>query len=438
MFNRILLIVALLSAMPGWSQVEPSASGGQTTDTGMQTPPPVSGQAYPTATGGEERSNYLSVGLNVQFAYDDNVESESGGKPVGDEIYTMGSSIELEQMTPRSQRKFAYSPGFTIYEPTSGLNSVSQSASANYEYRLSPHAKFSVHDSFVQSSSVFDQPQSGVSGSTESPAAGVVAPFAEERTNGTNAEVTYQFSRNSQIGAGGNYSLVNYPNPAQAAGVANSNSYGGSGFYNRRLSKTQYIGVNYQYSNMSSNTEGISSNTQVSTIYSFYTLYLANSLSLSVSGGPQHFNVSESSIPSSSAWTPAVNASIGWQQSRTNLAASYSRTVNGAGGLLGAQETTTGSLSARWQATRTWTLSASGNYNQLKNAASQSAIANQDGHSISGAVSAQHPIGQHLSAEFGYSRLHQSFSNVAAVAADPDDDHGFISIAYHFTRPLGR
>lgn len=438
MLLRICLGVVMLGAMPAWSQVEPSATGPPPTESEMQTPPPVSNQSYQTATGSEERSNFLSGRLSLQVAYSDNVETGSSGKPVGEMIYTMGSSIALEQTTPRSQRSFMYSPGFTLYEPSGDNNSLSQNTTAKYEYRLSPHARLSLGDSFSQSSNVFEQPQAGISGSTESPAAGVVAPFAEQLTNGTNGQVSYQFSRNSMIGGGGTYSLVNYPNPAQAVGVANSNSYGGSGFYNRRLSKNQYMGVNYQYSNMASSTAGVSSKTQMYTIYSFYTLYLANSLSLSVSGGPQHFNVSESSIPASSAWTPAVNASLGWQRSHTSVAASYSRTVNGAGGLLGAQETTTGNASARWQATRTWTLGASASYSLLKSVTPLSPTASQGGHSISGNVSVERPIGQHLSVEGGYSRLHQSFSNVAVLNADPNADREYISISYQFSRPLGR
>src|SRR5580698_1631619 len=100
MLSRICLGLVLLSAMPAWSQVEPSATGGQATETEMQTPPPVSGQAYPTETAGEGRSNYLNGGLSLQVAYDDNVEPGSTSKPVGDMIYTMGSSIALDQVTP--------------------------------------------------------------------------------------------------------------------------------------------------------------------------------------------------------------------------------------------------------------------------------------------------------------------------------------------------
>jgi hypothetical protein len=438
MLSRICLGLVLLSAMPAWSQVEPSATGGQATETEMQTPPPVSGQAYPTETAGEGRSNYLNGGLSLQVAYDDNVEPGSTSKPVGDMIYTMGSSIALDQVTPRSHRTFSYAPGFTLYEPTGALNAVNHNATALYEYSLSPHAKVSVRDSFVQSSNVFDQPQAVVSGSSESPGAAVVAPFAEQRSNGTSGQATYQFSRNSMIGGGGTYSIVNYPNPAQAAGLSNSNSYGGSGFYNRRLSSNQYMGVSYQYSKETSSAAGGSSDTQMYTISSFYTLYLAHALSLSVSGGPQHFNVTEPPFPASSAWTPAVNASLGWQRNRTNLAASYARTVNGAGGLLGAQESTVGNASGRWQATRTWTLSAAASYSTFKSVTPLSTTGSQGGHTLSGNVSAQRPIGPHISMLIGYARLHQSYGAVAAVAADPFGDHAFVSISYQFTRPLGR
>jgi hypothetical protein len=404
----------------------------------MQTPPPVSGQAYPTETGSETRSNYLRAGLNVQIAYDDNVEPGNSSKPVGDEIYTIGSSFALDQITPRAHRTLMYSPGFTLYEPTSALNALNQNAAASYEYRLSPHAKVSVQDTFVQASNVFDQPAGGVSGSTQAAAVAVVAPFAEQLSNGTSGESTFQFSRNSMIGAGGTYSLLDYPNPAQAAGLPNSNTYGGSAFYNRRLSSTQYMGVNYQYSKMTSSSASGASVTEMYTIYSFYTLYLAHTLSFSVSGGPQHFDVTDAPFPASTAWTPAVTASMGWQRNRTNLAASYSRTVNGAGGLLGTFESTAGNASGRWQATRTWTLGAAASYSILKSVTPLSPTASQGGHTLSGTVSAHHPIGQHLSAEIGYSRLHQSYGGIAAISVDPDGDHGYISISYQFSRPLGR
>jgi hypothetical protein len=165
MLLRICLGVVLLVAVPSWSQVEPSATGSPARESEMQTPPPVSGQSYPTETGAEERSNYLRAGLNLQIAYNDNVEPGATSKPVSDEIYTIGSSVALDQTTPRTHRMLTYNPGFALYEPTSALNALNQNAIALYQYSISPHTKVIFQDSFVQASNVFDQPAAGSDGS---------------------------------------------------------------------------------------------------------------------------------------------------------------------------------------------------------------------------------------------------------------------------------
>jgi hypothetical protein len=37
-----------------------------------------------------------------------------------------------------------------------------------------------------------------------------------------------------------------------------------------------------------------------------------------------------------------------------------------------------------------------------------------------------------------YDRLHESYGNIPAIAANPDIDRVSISLNYQFTRPLGR
>jgi hypothetical protein len=404
----------------------------------MQTPPPVSGQAYPTETGSEARSNYLRAGLNIQTAFDDNLEPGTTGNPVSDVVYSIGSSFALDQSTPRTHKMFSYSPGFTFYEPTSMPNALNQNATVSYQYRLSPHTRISVQDSFVQTSNVFDQPYGGISGSTQSPTGAVVAPFAEQRSNGTSGQLSYQFSGNGMIGVGGTYSIFDYPNPAEATGLSNSNSYGGSAFYNRRLSNTQYIGVNYQYSKMTSSSTSGASETEMNMIYSFYTLYLEHSLSISVSGGPQHFAVTQSPLPASASWTPAGTASMGWQRNRSNLAASYSRTVSGAGGLLGAFKSESAIANASWHLARTWTAGLAASYTTQKNVLPAFFSSSQGGHTISGTVSVQHPISEHFTAGFQYAHIHQSYGGIAVISDDPDNDRASISFSYQFARPLGR
>jgi len=438
MLSRICMGLLLSVAIPIWSQVEPSATGPPATESEMQTPPPVSGQAYPTATGSETRSNYLRVGLSISTAYDDNVIPSTSAKPIGDFTYSIDPTFTLDQSTPRANRTLTYSPGFTLYQNTSALNAINQNALARFQYRLSPHTTMSLRDSFVQSSNVFNQPDSGVSASTELPTAAVVAPFADQINDAASAELSYQFSANGMIGGSGTYTMLKYTNPTQASGLPNSNSQGGSAFYNRRLSSTQYIGVTYQFSRMVSSLANAPSETQMHTINSFYTIYLKHALTLSVSGGPQHFNVAESPLPPSASWTPSVTASIGWQRSHTNLAASYSRTVTGAGGLLGAFQSNSASASARWQFARTWTIGSAGNYSDQKNVVPSFLSSTPGGSTISGNVSVQHPMSDHLNVGFGYNRIHQSYSGIAVISTTPDTDQVSISVSYQFVRPLGR
>jgi hypothetical protein len=404
----------------------------------MQTPPPVSGEPFPIMVGSEARSNYLRASVNVMSAYDDNQLVGDGGHPVGDTTYSIFPTIALDQTTPRLRQTLTYSPGFTFYQRTSALNEVDQNASANFQYRPSQHTSINVRDTLLKSSSAFSQSESAISGSSQVPSANVIAPFGDRLANTLNAEFSYQFSRNGMVGGGGSLAELHYPNPSQVPGLFNSSSRGGGAFWAARLSSTQYLGTTYQYSRTQANPLNAQSATQTSTFSVFYTIYLKRTFTLSFEGGPQRSAFSQSSVPTESSWTPAVMASVGWQRSRTNFVASYSRVVTGGGGLLGAFEANTGNALVRWRTGRTWTMGAQFNSTDNKDVTPLLFTSSQGGHSLSGNVSVQHLISEHLSAECGYQRLHQSYSGIAVLSNAPDSDRVYINVSYLFTRPLGR
>jgi len=441
MMKGICLCLALLVAMPAWSQAVPSATDSADTlndDTYMRTPPPVSGEAYPTETGSEARSNYLRAGFTLDTAYNDNVLPDSSSKPIRDITWSIGATVSLDESTPRLHETFTYSPGFTLYQHTSALNASDQDVSLRFLYRLSQHAVVNVTDSFQKSSNVFNQPYQGVPSSAETSTVAAVAPFADHLGNAVSAQLSYQFSENRMFGGGGTSTLVNYSNSAEAAGLANSNSRGGSAFYNLRLSSTQYMGATYQYSIMVADSARVESDIHMNTVSLFYAVYLDKSLSLSVSGGPQHFDVTQSSLKATGSWKPTVTASMGWQRRRFNWAASYSRTVTGSGGLLGAYQSNSADASVRLQLARTWTIGSTASYGIQKTVTSSLFAAYPGGHTVSGSASVQHTINGHFSLALGYERLHQSYSGVAVISNAPDSNRESISILYQFTRPIGR
>ena len=415
----------------------------------MLTPPPVSGEAYPTAVGSQARSNYLAAGLTFIGAYDDNVILGNGTTPIGDGIYSILPTIALNRITPRQQLTLQFSPGFTFYQNTSVLNAAYQTAALNFQYRLSQRVTISLSDSFQKSSNVFDQLHpllaGAPSGSTQPLQAEVVAPYANQLTNVANALLSYQISQNDMIGADGTFTESSYLNSTQASDFSNSNSLGGSVFYNHRLSSTKYIGVTYQYSSSQANpvngqANPVTPQTEVhtQTILPFYTIYFNPSLSLSLSGGPQYFDATQSPSSRVTSWIPSVKASIGWQRSHTNFVASYSRGITGTTGLSGVFVSNNADLSASWQMARTWIAGTQAGYTINKSATPSFSLSDPGGHSISGAISVQYLMSERLTAEFGYARLHQSYGGVAAISANPDSDREYISVSYRLARPLGR
>jgi hypothetical protein len=407
----------------------------------MQTPPPVSGASYPTAYTSEQRSNYLRGGLTFTTAYSDNVLGGTTAHPVSDVSYSIFPSIALDRTTTRMHWVLTYSPGFTFYQRVSSRNQDNQDVSIDFKYRLSPHVTLSLRDTFQKSSSVLDQPDlpsaNPVTGSAQGPGIAIIAPLADQLTNNGNAEITYQFSVNGMIGASGTFTNLYYLDSTQVPGLSDSSTQGGSAFYSHRLSKKHYIGASYQYQRILAYPSGMPQNeTQTNTILAFYTLYLTPTLSLSASAGPQHYDVNQFPFPSAQSWSPAVTASAGWQASHTNVAASYSRTVSGGGGLVGAFHSNTANLSARQQLSRNWNAGVVGTYSMNKTVSLL--FPTPGGHSISGSASIQRRLGQHFNAEAGYTRLHQSYGEIAAISTAPDTNREWVSITYQFARPLGR
>ncbi len=450
--------IVLAAAAPLWAQgnTEPQTATPAAPDTTpapaavedhMQTPPPVSGAAYPTTYISEERSNYLRGGLAFTTAYSDNVLGGTSTNPVSDVSYTVFPSIALDKTTPRLHWVLSYSPGFTFYQRASSLNQANQNVSINFRYRLSPHVTLSLRDTFQKSSSVLDQPDftaaGVVTGSAQSAALAVIAPLADQLNNNGNAEISYQFSANDMIGASGTFTNLHYSNPAQVPGLYDSSSQGGSTFFNHRLSKRHYLGASYQYQRIVAYPIGAQSETQTNAVVAFYTFYPQPKLSLSVSAGPQHSNVNQSPLPSSQSWSPEVTASMGWQARHTSMAASYSRMVSGGGGLQGAYHSNLANLSLRQLLSKNWNAQVSGAYSIYKNVSPlfslvSPGLSNPGGHSISGSASIRRTLGQHFSAEGGYTRLHQSYSEIAAVSTNPDTTREWLTISYQFSRALGR
>jgi hypothetical protein len=461
--KRVCIGVIVLTAVRLWAQGGSSttpapavsasfdnANNAAATDNNdtMQTPPPVSGQAYASVVGSAERSNYLRGGVTISSAYTDNAVGAVNGYPVSDISTSITPSLSLDEVRSRLSSTLTYATGFTFYQRETERNEADQTASLRLQYRLSPHVILSGNDSFQKSSNVFNQPDlstvTTVSGGIQQANFSVIAPIADVLRNSGNAGISYQFALNQMIGATGTFSTIHYPNSAEVPGLYDSSSQGGSFFYSWRVSPRSQLGATYQYQRMVSSPGGGVDETQTHAVMLFYSLQLPSRFSVSFFGGPQYSDTVQPplaplmiSIPPAKSWTPAVGGSFGWQGKLTRAAFSYSHVISGGGGLVGAVHLDSASASFGRQIHKTINASVSGMYAQ--NSVLGGALPGENsGHTVSASAALQKQFLQHISVQLGYTRLHQDYSDVPVISSTPNTNRESISISYQFSRPLGR
>jgi len=440
-------LLGLLLLLPGaaLSQTDTNNAADISVSTGeapMQAPPPVSNSPYSTDFASETASNYLRGGITVTGAYSNNVASTQ--VPTAGSSFSVWPTIAFDKTTVRSHTVLTYSPGVTIYPQTSALNQFNQNLSFTLQYRLSPNVTANLNEAFSRTSNVFNQPSPittiSVSGAAPPPPQAVIPPVADQRSNATNAQITYRCGENCMIGGGGGYNTVSFVNSNELSGLYNSDSATGSVFYSQRLRDRYFVGVSYLYQNTASfqsgTGTGANTHTQTQALSAFLTYFFRPNFSMSVLVGPQHFTSSQPPFQASQGWSPLTTISLSWQGSRTNLAASYSRIVSAAGGLNGAYNSYVANLAARWQASRNWGLGASASYLNYETVTPLFTLSTPGGRTITGTVSAHRPIGEHFSVQVGYNWIRQSYSGGAAATPYPDTSRIFISLSYHITRPI--
>jgi len=453
----------LLTVGPVWAQVSSApaqsapatpgassddASSASTTDVDrMQTPPQVNGTAYTTDFTSEERSNYVRAGIMFTSAYSDNAIGSVNGQAVSDISYSVMPTIALDETTPRTHWLLSYAPGFTFYQREGSRNEADQNAGIDFQYRLSPHVTLSAHDGFQKSSDIFNQPDAGavtVTGGTQTPNFSVIAPIADRLSNSGNVGLGYQFGLNSMVGASGSFSNLHYPDASQVPGLYDSSSQGGSVFVSFRASKVNYFGATYQYARLLSYPTTGLNETQTHAALFFYTVYLAPKFSISVFGGPQYSDtvapqLTQPPTPATDtrSWTPAAGASVSWQGRLTGAAVSYARVISSGGGLSGAVHMDSASAAVRQRIVPNLTAALSGAYTNNQVLSGSLPVSN-NGHTIQAGALLQQQLGQNFSLQLGYTRLHQTYSNVPLFSSTPDTNREFVSLSYQFSRPLGR
>lgn len=436
-----LSLLLLAIAYPLSSQLAGAQSGGPSADR-MVTPTPVSAEGLPLAFSMETpRTNYLRGGFSLQSAYENNV-IPSSVSPASDIDYLLSPMITFSVAGARAKWDLSYSPSFTIYQHYSALNRIDHELAFSFGYRLSPHVTLTLRDSFYKAPSLVtlsDQnaTESGV-GVIQRPNYSILAPVSEQITNFGTATITYQFGPNSMVGAKGAVSELWYPNKTNAGPyLFDSTAQAAEAFYSRRFSRSIYLGASYDFQKLLAHPSVAQTTTQ--SILLFTTLYLDHTQSFSISlfAGPQQSDTRGGPAVPLKMLSPEFGASFGWQGTHTSFLAGYQRRVSEGGGLGGAVRSKSTVVVVRRQLLKTFTADLVGSY--ATNSILNSLLSGSGTRIVSGGISLERPLGEHLNLAFGYTRLHQGLNNLATTPNwTPNADRAWGSILYEFERPLGR
>lgn len=455
MRTQTILLTILITV--AWS-VASSAQTGDAGDEGRREP--VAAVSAPLIDGSPafrselERKNYLDAGIGFGSTFDDNALS-TPSNPKADTTFGVFPNLALKQTLGRLNWQLDYFGGFTAHQRFSAYNQGSHDFGLEGSYKLAEHVDLFVRDHFVMTTGFFDQinpnPYTSAGSILSQPNQSVITPLSKQSSNLATVAVNDQFSASSAVGGSGTFYRLYYKDAPPGSILLNTDSFDVEGYYNRRLSARNSMGVTYRFQRFTFSDLGNDTNTH--SVLLTYAFHPDPNMTLSVFAGPEYVDMTMQLMNASLAlpqlqlsavsadhrfWRGTGGASFAWNGLHTGLTASVVRSINDGGGLLGAVGLTNTNIGLRRQLSRRLTAGLGFDYG-LSDAIGTVLTPYSSIKSAVGSVSVSRQVRNNFGFTLGYSRVFQSQAT-SAGAGSPDINHNraWASISYQFSRPLGR
>lgn len=447
MRQKLAITLLLLSvALPACSQEEAS----QTSQSAWH--PALNGDMGSLAFSDEsETVNQLAGGVILSTTYDDNAFSSNTDR-VSNLGYGVMPSLSITEERARSLWTLNYNPGFMWNQRMAPQYSASHNLDFNGQYRLTEHVSARIHDNFVRQNSSFNlvnqNPLLPGGNVLSQPNQSVITPLVNQLTNTTNADLEDQIGENTNIGLSGSFNKLDFQEKSNSPiTLYNNESWSGAGFYAHRLSPRHSIGATYTFQDFLTFGQ-MRERSQSQSIVVFYTFSPKAGVKFSVFAGPDHsvtnsqfeLNLGLFTVPinhTESMWLADEGANFSWQGQKTSARIDLIHHVTDGGGLTGAVQIYSGTLGLRRQISKTLTADLALNYgdNNPLSHMFGSAFAG-----YSGSVGVEKMMGDHISVATRYGRAYQRYGAYGAGAANSLANHNqaWVTVNYHFLRPLGR
>lgn len=404
----------------------------------LMPPMPVAGVRAPLSLASEPaRTNLVRGSVGITAAYDDNMLSTTSNR-TSDTSYLVFPTLDFVQSRERWLLDLNYSPGFTFNQKLSERNQATHDLHLLLGYRLSPHVNLQLRDSFVKTTTLFSDfagMKTAGPGPMPAPNVSPVTPVTERTGNTSGLDLTYQFGRDSMVGASGGYYFVNYGRVEGTSGqpyrLVDTRSWNGDGFYAHRFGGRHWLGTSYTAQRLMFN-PGFP--TDVQRVLGFYSLYVGSHMSFSVWAGPERSNSRApfEVVARAPQWNVAGGLQWSWQGQRTAFSAGYTRQTSDGGGLAQAVLMNLANAEVQRQLTRRW------------NAVIQTMYVRDDGLNPSGiqaqrSLSASADLRCQMTQQMGFALRYARYQQEYALHNVPANrNRASVSIYYSFSRPVGR
>jgi hypothetical protein len=446
----IVLLASLVWGQDGHT-VPASPIGPELPYTEVLTPPmPVRGVQMPLTFSSEtERSNYLMGSLQFGLGYDDNLLARPTNR-ISDESYMVLPSVNIGQTREQWSWDFGYRAGFTFNQHVTDLNQGVHDLSLLFAYRLSPHVTAQIHENFGKTTSLFSGLPSSTPGTDpgllQQPNQSVITPWADQTRNTTGLDLSYQFSASGLVGGSGNFYFVNYDSPSgvtrSSGSLIDTQSWGGNVFYARRFASRHWAGVTYKVQRLQFDPGNL---TDAHKVLLFYSIAASSHVTFSVWAGPEKVS---SFIPSAAApvsgsttslenWYVAGGADLSWQGRQTTLRVGYTRETTDGGGLAQAVNLQQVNGEVKERLAKRWTGSLGLGYAK-NNPLNTSIYGSAPYYSWIGNAGVDCSVTDHLSFGLRYGRDQLKYEYSASPEQASYRNRAWFSVAYSFSRPLGR
>lgn len=387
-------------------------------------------------------TNNLSGAVMFGSAYDDNLLNSDPARG-GGVTYLFAPRFRLQITRPRTAWNVVYSPGVSRSNVGDTQDFMTHDFSTELTRRMSRQWTVRARTQFSVTSNPFQIVGSGNSldgGISDPRNEGILTPFAKQTTLLTGLDTTYQLGKSDYVGASGVFSTLQFDNlNGVRTDLANRNGVSAQGFYARRLSSRNLVGVEYKFQQL--RFSPLHSVTYTHSVLYFHAININPSWTVSFFAGPERADSSGEfagvvgTVPSQIDWNVSSGAIVAWQGRTDDIRASFSRRVTDGGGLASSMRQNTLGIDYRHLFTRRWAFTVGARFDEGR--ALVSAAPKRPIRTAGGGFGLERNLTESLALQFGYERIQQQMPGTD-FSSKAVHNRGTISLVYQFNRPLGR